>query len=133
MNLDLLCFYVFIYFSIYLFLILTLFNYVCVSAFEQGQLDPWRSKIALIIIIIILLYNKNDADPHFEINGTAVFICEKTIHQGNVLSTIKKYEMMFDGLKTFNCGVNRFMSEFVSSVLLCIMRISTMAAVAWQC
>ena len=45
-------FYVFIYLFIY-FLILTVFNYVCVSAFEQGHLDPWRSKSALIIIIII--------------------------------------------------------------------------------
>ena len=39
--------YLFIYFSI-----LTVFNYVCVSAFEQGHLYPWRSKNALIIIII---------------------------------------------------------------------------------
>ena len=55
MNLDLLCLFMFlfIYLSIYLFLILTVFNYVCVSAFEQGHLDPWRSKSALIIIIII--------------------------------------------------------------------------------
>ena len=43
-------FYVFIYLSI---IIVTVFNYVCVSAFEQGHLDPWRSKSALIIIIII--------------------------------------------------------------------------------
>ena len=56
MNLDLLCFlcfYLFIYLFIY-FLIVTVFNYVCVSAFEQGHLDPWRSKSALIIIIIIV-------------------------------------------------------------------------------
>ena len=44
-------FYVFIYLSI---IIVTVFNYVCVSAFEQGHLDPWRSKSALIIIIILL-------------------------------------------------------------------------------
>ena len=55
MNLDLLCFlmFLFIYLFIY-FLILTVFNYVCVSAFGQSHLDPWRSKSALIIIIIIL-------------------------------------------------------------------------------
>ena len=47
-------FYVFIYLSIYLFLILTLY-YVCVSAFEQGLLDPWHSKSALIIIIIHII------------------------------------------------------------------------------
>ena len=53
MNLDLLFFmFLFIYIFIY-FLILTVFNYVCVSAFEQGHLDPWRSKSALIISIII--------------------------------------------------------------------------------
>ena len=51
MNLDLLFFmFLFIYLFIY-FLIVTVFNYVCVSAFEQGHLDPWRSKSALIIII----------------------------------------------------------------------------------
>ena len=44
--------FLFIYLFIY-FLIVTVFNYVCVSAFEQGHLDPWRSKSALIIIIII--------------------------------------------------------------------------------
>ena len=49
-----LCFYLFIYLSIYLFIILTLFNYVCVSAFEKGLLDPWLSKSALIIIIIVM-------------------------------------------------------------------------------
>ena len=54
MNLDLLFFmFLFIYQLIY-FLIVTVFNYVCVSAFEQGHLDPWRSKSALIIIIIIM-------------------------------------------------------------------------------
>ena len=53
MNFNLMFFYVFIYLSIYLFLILTLFNYVCVSAFDQGHLDPWRSKSALIIVNII--------------------------------------------------------------------------------
>ena len=42
----------FIYLFIY-FLIVTVFNYVCVSAFEQGNLDPWRTKSAVIIIIII--------------------------------------------------------------------------------
>ena len=55
MNMDLLFFmFLFIYLFIY-FLIVTVFNYVCVSAFEQGHLDPWRSKSALIIIIIIEL------------------------------------------------------------------------------
>ena len=58
----------------------------------------------------LLVYNKKDADPHFEINGTDVSTCEKTIHLGNVL----KYEMVFDGIKKFNCSVNRFMSEFGS-------------------
>ena len=43
---------------IFYFLIVTVFNYVCVSAFEQGHLDPWRSKSALIIIIIIR-YHRN--------------------------------------------------------------------------
>ena len=46
-------FYVFIYLSI---IIVTVFNYVCVSAFEQGHLDPWRSKSALIIIINYTAY-----------------------------------------------------------------------------
>ena len=46
-------FFVFFYLSI---IILTVFNYVCVSAFEQGHLDPWRSKSALIIIIIIITW-----------------------------------------------------------------------------
>ena len=50
MNLDLLCCFMLLF--IYLFLILTVFNHVCVSAFEQDHLDPWRSKNALIIIII---------------------------------------------------------------------------------
>ena len=35
-------FYVFIYLSI---IIVTVFNYVCVSAFEQGHLDSWRFKV----------------------------------------------------------------------------------------
>ena len=57
-NLDLLLF-LFIYLFIY-FLIMTVFNNVCVSAFEQGHLDPWRSKSALIsIIIIIASRNRN--------------------------------------------------------------------------
>ena len=60
------------------------------------------------------MYNKKDADPHFEINGTDVSTCEKTIHLGNVLSTTVKYEMVFDGIKKFNCSVNIFMSEFSS-------------------
>ena len=48
----------FMYLCIYLFCILTVFNYVCVSACEQGYLDPWRSKSALFIIIIIII-NEN--------------------------------------------------------------------------
>ena len=72
------------------------------------------------------------------VNDTDVSTCEKTIHLRNVLGTTDKYEMVFDGIKTFNCNVNRFMSEFGSlqtvvknnSVLLCIARISTMATVA---
>ena len=40
----------------------------------------------------IFVYNKKDADPHFEINGTDVSTCEKTIHLGNVLSTTNQYE-----------------------------------------
>ena len=84
----------------------------------------------------LLVYNKKDADPHFEINGTDVSR-KKTIHLGNVLSTTDKYELVFDGIKKLKCSVNRFMSEFgspqtvakhiVSSVLLYIVRISTMA------
>ena len=54
MNLPFFMF-LFIYLFIY-FLIVTVFNYVCVSAFEQGHLDPWRSKSALISIIIIICY-----------------------------------------------------------------------------
>ena len=50
----------------------------------------------------LLVYIKKDADPHCEINGTDVSTCEKTIHLGNVLSTTDKYEMVFDGIKTFN-------------------------------
>ena len=53
------------------------------------------------------MYNNKNADPHFS-------TCEKTVRLGNVLSTTEKYEMVFDGIKTFNCSVNRFMSEFGS-------------------
>ena len=60
------------------------------------------------------MYNKKDADPHFEINGTDVSTCEKTIHLGNVLSTTNKYEMVFDGIKKCNCSINRCMSELGS-------------------
>ena len=62
----------------------------------------------------ICVYNKKDTDPHFEINGTYISTCEKTIHLGNVLSITNKYEMVFDGIKKFNCSVNIFMSEFGS-------------------
>ena len=62
----------------------------------------------------LLVYNKKDADPHCEINGTDVSICEKTIYLGNVLSTTDKYEIVFDGIKKFNCNVNIFMSLFGS-------------------
>ena len=48
--------FLFIYLFIY-FLIVTVFNYVCVMALEQGHLDPWRSKSAVIIIIIIKVVN----------------------------------------------------------------------------
>ena len=37
----------------------------------------------------LLVYNKKDADPHFEINCTDVSTCEKTMHLGNVLSTLE--------------------------------------------
>ena len=47
----------------------------------------------------LLVYNKKDADPHFEINSTDVSTCEKAIHLGNVLSRTDKYEMVFDGIK----------------------------------
>ena len=47
-------FFMFLFIYLFIFLIVTVFNYVCVSAFEQGHLDPWRSKSALIIIIIII-------------------------------------------------------------------------------
>ena len=62
----------------------------------------------------LLVYNKKDADPHCEIICTDISTCEKTIHLGNVPSTTDKYEMVFGGIKTFNCNVNRFMSEFGS-------------------
>ena len=54
----------------------------------------------------VLVYNKKDADPHFEINGTDVSTCEKTIglHLRNVLSTSDKYEIVFDGIKKVNCS-----------------------------
>ena len=59
----------------------------------------------------LLVYNKKDADPLFEINGTDVTTCEKTIHLGNVLSTTDKYDMVFDVIKKCNRSVNRLMSE----------------------
>ena len=62
----------------------------------------------------LFVYNKKDADPHCEINGTDVSTCEKTIHLGNVLCPTDKYEMVFDGIKKLNCHVNRFMSEYGS-------------------
>ena len=58
----------------------------------------------------LLVYNKKDGDPHCEINGTDVSTCEKTIHLGNVLSTTNKYEMVFDGIKTFNSNINLCLS-----------------------
>ena len=60
----------------------------------------------------LLVYNKKNADPHFEINDTDVSTGKKTIHLGNVLSTTDKYEMVCDGIKKFNCSVNRVLSEF---------------------
>ena len=60
----------------------------------------------------LLVYNKKDTDPHFEINGEDVSTYEKTIHLGNVLSTTNQHEMALDGIKTFNSSVNRFMPEF---------------------
>ena len=62
----------------------------------------------------LIVYNKKDADPHFEINGTDVSTCEQTLHLGNVLSTTDKNEMLFDGIKKSNCSVNRLMSVFGS-------------------
>ena len=50
-----------------------------------------------------LVYSSKDADPRFEINGTDVSTCEKTIHLGNILSITNKYEMVFDGIKKCNC------------------------------
>ena len=44
------------------------------------------------------MYNKKNADPHFEINDTDVSTCEKTIHLGNVLSKTDNYDMVFDGI-----------------------------------
>ena len=43
----------------------------------------------------------------FEINGTDVSTCGKTIHLENVLVTTNLYEMVFDGIKKFNRSVNR--------------------------
>ena len=54
------------------FAVFYVFNYVCVSAFEQGHLDPWRSKSALIIIIIIIPTKSNKAVWGAFSNG---FIC----------------------------------------------------------
>ena len=48
----------------------------------------------------------------FEINGTDVSKCGKTIHLENVLGTTNQYVRVFDGIKIFNRSVNRFMSEF---------------------
>ena len=62
----------------------------------------------------LFVYNKKDSGPHFEINGTDVSICVKTLHLGNVLSTTDKNEMVFDGVKKFNCSVNILMSVFGS-------------------
>ena len=60
----------------------------------------------------LLVHNKKDADPHFEIKGADVSTCEYTTHLGNVLSITDKCEMVFDGIKKCNCSVNRYMSEF---------------------
>ena len=62
----------------------------------------------------VFVCNKKDDDPHFETNGKDVSTCEKTIHLGNILCTTDKHEMVFDGIKQFNCSVNIFMSEFGS-------------------
>ena len=59
----------------------------------------------------ILVYNTKDADMHFEINGTDVLTCEKTIHLENVLGTTNQYEMVF---KKFNHNVNIMISETVA-------------------
>ena len=40
-------------FSLYIFTlrIFTVFNLLCISAFEQGHLEPWRNREAFIIIL----------------------------------------------------------------------------------
>ena len=63
---------------------------------------------------IILVYHKKGADPRLDVNNTDVSKCEKNVHMRKVLSTTSKYEMVFDGIKTFNCSVNILMSEFGS-------------------
>ena len=87
----------------------------------------------------LLVYNKNVADQHFEINGTDVSTCEKTIHLGNILSTTDKYEMVFDGInkiknkKLFHqycsaqydlnyghCGMTMLTRCAYSGVMLCV-------------
>ena len=100
----------------------------------------------------MLVYNKKDADPHLEINGTDVCkceitmylrnvcTCEITMYLRNVISTTNKYEMVFDGIKNvtvvliFVCLslVHFILSAKTncSSVLLCTVQISTMASVA---
>ena len=62
----------------------------------------------------IFVYNKKDTDRHFEINGTDISTCENIIHLGNLPSATNQYEIVFDGIKKFNCSVNIFMFEFGS-------------------
>ena len=90
---------------------------LCKSCICNWNYTRYNTKYIYICIYIyskLLVHNKKDADPHFQINSTDVSTCEKTIHLGNVLSTTDKYEMVFDGIKKFNCSVNRVMYEFGS-------------------
>ena len=48
-------FYTFYFLFVYHRFLYQLYFLFCNSAFEQGHLDPWRNKNALIIIIIIII------------------------------------------------------------------------------
>ena len=60
----------------------------------------------------LLVYNKKDADPHFDINGTDVSHMRK-------LYILEMYFIAFTGIKKCNCNVNRCMSFTSSCIKKC--------------
>ena len=92
-------FYVFIYLSI---IIVTVFNYVCVSAFEQGHLDPWRSKSVLNYYIIIIIKSSKKTSASVAVTGWLGVLlkdlCATTIQQLSMVSVVDTYRLVVLGV-----------------------------------